>query len=197
MSMSIMTPGGEMQVPSGWAGQADDKLSLESRRPPTNRAVTEALQVIDHDIEQLLELRASLTGYGFGKICPVNVTDVTQDDGTVCGGFEKNPAMVGSLAYVSAQIEKEVNCVSIDVNDKITKDFNDYVPSKANKFKCFYLGGTGSEWTNSFTDAYFHGFLISVARTSMNYLAQIFFNSSSGIYMRVMSGGNWGGWRKL
>ena len=193
MSMSIMTPGGEMQVPSGWAGQADDKLSLESTRPPTNRAVTEALQVIDHDIEQLLELRASLTGYGFGKICPVNATDVTQDDGLVCGGFEKNPAVVGSLAYVSAQTEEKMHSVNIE----ISKDFNDYVPNKVNKYECFYLGGTGSAWANSFTDAYFHGFLIAIARTSMNYLAQIFFDSSSGVYMRVMSGGNWGGWRKL
>lgn len=98
MSMNIMTPDGEFAVPAGWAGQADSELSLESTRPPMNRAVTEALQVIDHDIEQLLGLRASLTGYGFGKICPVNVTDVTKDDGTVCGGFEKNPAVVGSLA---------------------------------------------------------------------------------------------------
>lgn len=189
-----MTPGGEMQVPSGWTGQADDKLSLESTRPPTNRAVTEALQVIDHDIEQLLELRASLTGYGFGKICPVNVTDVTRDDGTVCGGFEKNPAMVGSLAYVAAQIEANRNSV-FNQPEYDNPDFNDIVPDKVNKFKCYYMSGSGSVWKNSFTTGSFHGLMVSGARTSMNYLFQIFFDYYSGFHMRIMSAGNWSAWK--
>lgn len=124
MSMNIMTPDGEFAVPAGWAGQADSELSLESTRPPMNRAVTEALQTIDHDIEQLLGLRASLTGYGFGKICPVNVTDVTRDDGTVCGGFEKNPAMVGSLAYGIAQINDRLDGILQKINGNILQDLS-------------------------------------------------------------------------
>lgn len=196
MSMNIMTPDGEFAVPAGWAGQADSELSLESTRPPMNRAVTEALQVIDHDIEQLLGLRASLSGYGFGKICPVGVTDVTQTEGLVCGGFEKNPNMEGSLAYVAAQIEEKRNEVSTVLNSE-SHDFNDYKPEKVNKFKCFYVSGTGSEWSNGFTTNNFHGLLLSGARTNMDFLFQIFFDFYSGTHMRIMSGGNWGGWRDL
>ena len=91
MSMSTMTPSGEAMIPNGWTGQIDSKPSLESKRPLENRAITEALQKIDRDIEQLLQLRASLTGYGFSKICPTEITTVTEDEGLVLGAKEKNP----------------------------------------------------------------------------------------------------------
>ena len=60
MSMSTMTPSGEAMIPNGWTGQIDSNPSIESKRPLENRAITEALQKIDRDIEQLFHLRASL-----------------------------------------------------------------------------------------------------------------------------------------
>lgn len=53
MSMSTMTPSGETTIPNGWAGQIDSVPSLESKRPLENRAITEALNKIDNDIEKL------------------------------------------------------------------------------------------------------------------------------------------------
>lgn len=98
MSMSTMTSSGETIIPNGWAGQIDSVPSLESKRPLENRAVTEALQAIDHDMDYLENLRSSLNGYGMSKICPTELTDATTDGGMVLGAREKNPSIKGTLA---------------------------------------------------------------------------------------------------
>lgn len=80
-------------------GPFDAALSEESENAVQNKIIAAQVARLDEAIADAVALRASLTGFGMGKITPVDVTDITQDDGTVCGGFEKNPAVVGSLAY--------------------------------------------------------------------------------------------------
>lgn len=110
MSMSTMTTDGELMVPNGWTGKIDSSMSTESKRPLENRIITNALQKIDRDIEQLFQLRASLTGYGFSKICPTEITTVTEDEGLVLGAKEKNPALEGTMANETEKLKaKKIN----------------------------------------------------------------------------------------
>lgn len=132
MSMSTMTSSGEAMIPNGWTGQIDSKPSLESKRPLENRAITEALQKIDRDIEQLLQLRASLAGYGFSKICPTEITTVTEDEGLVLGAKEKNPAVKGTLAHL--------------LNETIT-GFSEYMEKEESNFRC--LGTVTEDQANN------------------------------------------------
>lgn len=119
MSMSTMTTDGELMVPNGWTGKIDSSMSTESKRPLENRIITNALQKIDRDIEQLFQLRSSLSQYGLSKICPTELTTVTEDNGLVLGAKEKNPAIEGTLANISKKIvqNKVINIykASIDV----------------------------------------------------------------------------------
>lgn len=83
----------------------DDYLSLYSSNAPQNRIVTAMLNQIKalaeqnaQLIEDVKELRARTDTYGLSKICPVDVTDITEANGMVLGGWEKNPAKSGTLA---------------------------------------------------------------------------------------------------
>ncbi len=100
------------------------------------------------------------------------------------------------MAYMAALTEEMRHSVYNTPEDELL-DFNDIVPEAVNKFRCFYLGGSGQTCRNSFTDGNFHGFMLAGARTSMNYLFQIFFDYYSGVHMRVSSAGKWGAWKKL
>lgn len=79
-------------------GPFDAELSVESENAPQNKAVAAAVEALDSAIADAIALRASLTGFGMSKICPVDLTDVTEANGIVLGGFEKNAAVAGSLA---------------------------------------------------------------------------------------------------
>lgn len=83
----------------------DDYLSLYSSNAPQNRIVTAMLNQIKQLAEQnaqliedVKELLASVNSFGLAKVCPVSVTNVTEDNGMVLGGWEKNPAVDGSMA---------------------------------------------------------------------------------------------------
>lgn len=97
MSVSTMGTNAEIPIPNGWAGQIDTQPSLDSNRPLTNAAITAALQTIDHDIEQLLALRASLDGTA-GLVTLTDSTDVTDSTGKALPASEKNASMEGTLA---------------------------------------------------------------------------------------------------
>lgn len=91
----------------------DDYLSLVSSNAVQNRIITAELNLIKELVEQnkqLIEetraLRASVETFGFSKICPVYVTDITEDNGFVLGALEKNPAVNGTLANI---IEERTN----------------------------------------------------------------------------------------
>lgn len=83
----------------------DDYLSLYSSNAPQNRIVTAMLNQINalaeqnaQLIEDIKELRARTDAWGLSKICQVDVTDITEDNGMVLGGWEKNASKAGTLA---------------------------------------------------------------------------------------------------
>lgn len=96
-------------------GPFDAELSNESENAPQNKAVKEAVDRLDQSIADALALRASLTGFGFAKICPANLLDATEDSGMVLGAFEKNAAVAGSLADVIAKRELKIKTLTFDV----------------------------------------------------------------------------------
>lgn len=78
-------------------GPFDDALSFESDNALQNLVVAAEVARLDDAIASAIALRATLTGFGLGKICPTNVTDVTEDNGLVLGAKEKNPSISGTL----------------------------------------------------------------------------------------------------
>lgn len=126
MSISQFGPSGETQIPAGWALPPDRELSLNSRNAVGNDIITAELQKIDHDIETLLELRASLTGYGLAKVTESrDVTDMS--GGLVLSARENNANVPGTLRN---EIEKQKEFFSvkgIQITDRNTDCIeNDY-----------------------------------------------------------------------
>lgn len=85
----------------------DDYLSLVSSNAVQNRIITAELNLIKELVEQnkqLIEetkaLRASVEEFGLSKICPVSVTDVTENNGIVLGAIEKNQSIEGTMANI-------------------------------------------------------------------------------------------------
>lgn len=78
----------------------DTFLSTVSTNAVQNWVVTTALNRIEQLSNEIKELRAGLETFGLGKIVSADVTDVTEANGLVCGAFEKNPNVEGSLANV-------------------------------------------------------------------------------------------------
>lgn len=107
MSISQFGESGEKPIPAGWALPPDRELSLDSRNAVGNDIITAELQKINHDIETLLELRASLSGYGLAKIAPASLTDATQESDLACGAFEKNAGIPGTLANGTLALRRE------------------------------------------------------------------------------------------
>lgn len=109
----------------------DDYLSLISSNAVQNRIITAALNQIKQLAEQnaqLIEdvkgLRASVNAFGLAKVCPVNVTDVTEDNGTVLGGWEKNTGVSGTLAYRIAQINDRLDGILQKIDGNILQDIS-------------------------------------------------------------------------
>lgn len=84
-------------------GPFDAELSTESENAPQNKAVANALSV-----------KASQTEYGMAKICPVDVTDVTEDNGLVLGAKEKNSTVDGTLANKISSLISSLQPVRYD-----------------------------------------------------------------------------------
>lgn len=83
----------------------DKELNEDSVHAIRNSAVAKAINAANaliaenqRLIAETQALRATLEGFGLGKICPVDVTDVTEANGMVLGAFEKNASMDGTLA---------------------------------------------------------------------------------------------------
>ena len=91
--------------PNSFLFDIDDFLSTVSSNAVQNRIVTAALNRIEElanqnkqIIEETKALRATLTEFGMGKICPTDLVDATEDNGLVLGAKEKNASVSGSLA---------------------------------------------------------------------------------------------------
>lgn len=92
----------------------DDRFIEGSTNAVQSRVIQDALARIEALTEQnrqliddVKQLRAAVESFGMSKICPVNVTDVTEDNGMVCGAGEKNPAMAGSLAHGTQALRRD------------------------------------------------------------------------------------------
>lgn len=121
----------------------DDYLSLYSSNAPQNRIVTAMLNQIKalaeqnaQLIEDVKELRARTDTYGLSKICPVDVTDITEANGMVLGGWEKNAAKAGTLANGIQELrdraEWKTICENVAKSD--VPNFNTYIQKGAREF---------------------------------------------------------------
>lgn len=134
--------------PNSMLFDIDDYLSLISSNAVQNRIITAALNQIKqlaeqnaHLIEDVKGLRASVNAFGLAKVCPVSVTDVTEDNGIVLGGFEKNAAVAGSImnfAEKNKQLIESLSESSFIFRGTIT-DFNSV--EKSGFYQ--YPGGNG------------------------------------------------------
>ena len=111
----------------------DDYPSLVSSNAVQNRIITTAINQIRtlaeqnaQIIEQIQDLRSTLETFGMSKICPVETTDVTENNGIVLGAVEKNASIEGTLASsISALKEKHmVNDVPFSVNSAAGSEFS-------------------------------------------------------------------------
>ena len=84
--------------PNSFLFPVDDFLSLISSNAVQNRIVTAALERLEQLENETRALRASLEQFGLAKICPLDLTDVTEDNGMVLGAVEKNASIEGTLA---------------------------------------------------------------------------------------------------
>lgn len=106
--------------PNSFLFPVDDFLSLISSNAVQNRIVTAALERLEQLENETRALRASLEQFGLAKICPVDVTDVTEADGLLLGAFEKNPAVKGTLAnLISSVFETGENNITLMDGTKI------------------------------------------------------------------------------
>lgn len=89
----------------GFLVKVDKELDEESvhaiRNSVVAKAINDANALIAENQRLIAEtqaLRATLETFGLSKICPVDVTDVTEANGMVLGAWEKNASVDGSLA---------------------------------------------------------------------------------------------------
>lgn len=121
-------------------GPFDAALSEESENAVQNKIIAAQVARLDEAIADAVALRASLTGFGMGKITPVDVTDITEADGRVLGGFEKNPAFAGSLANL---LEKLSGRLKLLVSVVLYFDQNTENPEAYTLNHNFGFNGTG------------------------------------------------------
>lgn len=86
--------------PNSFLFPVDDFLSLISSNAVQNRIVTAALERLEQLENETRALRASLEQFGLAKICPLDLTDVTEDNGMVLGAVEKNASIEGTISNI-------------------------------------------------------------------------------------------------
>lgn len=111
----------------------DDHLSLVSSNVVQNRIITAELNLIKKLVEQnkqLIEetkaLRASVEEFGLSKICPVGVTDVTENNGMVLGAWEKNASVNGTISNIFSNKVSELRRDSVCAKGEFS-DLNDII----------------------------------------------------------------------
>lgn len=188
MSMSTMGENAEIQIPNGWSGQIDTQPSLDSNRPLTNAAITAALQKIDHDIEQLLALRGSLTQAGLVQV--TDATDVTDSTGLALSARQNNASASGTLANKIEKTKKEFYSLIGGIS----------IPKAANLGSYKTVGNyfcDSNEKASSLLDCPIKdAFTMKVEfSTGLGYPSQTvrkFFDGT--IYYRFFDGANWSKW---
>lgn len=103
--------------PNSFLFPVDDFLSLISSNAVQNRIVTAALERLEQLENETRALRASLEQFGLAKICPLDLTDVTEDSGMVLSAVEKNASIEGTLA--SDIQKKQIKTTVIHVGSNV------------------------------------------------------------------------------
>ena len=112
---SVVFLTGEAEGTNGLAIIVDKELNENSVHAIRNSAVAKAINAANaliaenqRLIAETQALRATLDSFGLSKICPVDVTDVTEANGMVLGAWEKNASIEGSLANGIKNIVSEM-----------------------------------------------------------------------------------------
>lgn len=127
---SVVFLTGEAEGTNGLAIIVDKELNENSVHAIRNSAVAKAINAANaliaenqRLIAETQALRATLESFGLSKICPVDVTDVTEANGMVLGAWEKNASVEGSLAnnIIKSTINThfiriEANCSGVNDN---------------------------------------------------------------------------------
>ena len=115
---SVVFLTGEAEGTNGLAIIVDKELNENSVHAIRNSAVAKAINAANaliaenqRLIAETQALRATLDSFGLSKICPVDVTDVTEANGMVLGAWEKNASVEGSLANGINKISKNLGII--------------------------------------------------------------------------------------
>lgn len=121
---SVVFLTGEAEGTNGLAIIVDKELNENSVHAIRNSAVAKAINAANaliaenqRLIAETQALRATLDSFGLSKICPVDVTDVTEANGMVLGAWEKNASLEGTLGNKIKLLENQSkwNLVDIDL----------------------------------------------------------------------------------
>lgn len=130
---SVVFLTGEAEGTNGLAIIVDKELNENSVHAIRNSAVAKAINAANaliaenqRLIAETQALRATLDSFGLSKICPVDVTDVTEANGMVLGAWEKNASVEGSLANNIIKSTINTHFIRIEANCSGTND-NVYV----------------------------------------------------------------------
>lgn len=101
---SVVFLTGEAEGTNGLAIIVDKELNENSVHAIRNSAVAKAINAANaliaenqRLIAETQALRSTLDSFGLSKICPVDVTDVTEANGMVLGAWEKNASVSGTI----------------------------------------------------------------------------------------------------
>lgn len=101
---SVVFLTGEAEGTNGLVIIVDKELNENSVHAIRNSAVAKAINAANtliaenqRLIAETQALRATLDSFGLSKICPVDVTDVTEANGMVLGAWEKNASVSGTI----------------------------------------------------------------------------------------------------
>ena len=175
-------------------GPFDTELG-DSDNAVQNRVVKAAIDRIDQSIAEALALRASLIGFGLAKICPIDVVNITEANGILCGGFEKNSAVEGSLANKISIVDSKFEThYSLKGGQDIPggSDLNAYM--NVGNYFC-----TGNDIAESILNCPIaHAFTMKVELGSgLAYPTQTIRDFFTGdIYFRMRDERQWNRWRK-
>lgn len=111
-------------------GPFDDALSDESENAVQNKIISAEVERLDQSIADALALRASLTGFGLGKVCPVGLTDATEANGLLLGAFEKNASIEGSISNEIKENTENIQKIPAQIKSNLYMDSFTAEPQK-------------------------------------------------------------------
>lgn len=184
-------------------GPFDGELSEESDNAVQNKVLAAKMAQLDQAIADVLALRAGLETFGLSKICPVGVTDATQDNGMVLGACEKNAAKEGTLGNLIQKLNAKFSEHISNVEETF---LHAGIVEKSTADNMISHFGINAQWT---TVAYFlkyddvsakKTFLVigtdcsDTLANSTSTGIQVGFTSHGELLKRSCAGGTWTEW---